>query len=539
MPISFTCPGCKKSIKAKESLAGRTLPCPGCGHALTVPAAPMESTPTGLSEPAAKKPAPVQAAAPTTAASEVKKPRVAPTVTFPTVAPLVAPAKPEPPLLEPQRQEPQRREPQRHEPQALPLADLADESKPQGLANVLPWDDDEEDAFKLQPLPAAPPAAMPLNNPFVNPNAVVNKPKTLPPAAVAPLKPSLAFRAAASHPFWQRLMLLTFVLCLIPLAFHVLLPGESIDEEARITETIAQLEPEQQEQVILFLVNANGDDKASLEKQFFSMLPEQRYKDAFLAYDSKAHWGMAFVMSVLFMGLLCAMAMDGSTRPWQLLAISAFTATGGIVLLLLFQYLAAWSAGAGFHVRGIIGLLFLIVKLIGYSYSAAMDPSNGFVASMLGFTFGVGLCEEFCKAMPLLAYFRNEARVTWRGAMLWGLASGIGFGIAEGVMYSGDYYNGRAYAGIYFVRFFSCVALHAIWTAAVAITLYRRQAEWQSADELYEHAFIVLKVIAVPMVLHGLYDTLLKQNYAGYALLTAVASFGYLGWLNYHCEKHE
>ncbi len=524
MPISFACPGCKKSIKAKESLAGRKLPCPGCGHALTVPAAPADSASTAESKPAPSK----SAAAP----SDVSKPRTTPTVTFPTVKPLAAAAKTEAPLHEPTRRDSTRREPQ-----TIPLADLKDDTKLPAIPDVMPWDD-EETEFKLTPLPAAPPAAMPLDNPYVNPNAVLNKPKTLPPAATAPLKPSLAFRAAASRPFWQRLMLLSFVLCLIPLAFHILLP-DSIDEETRIAETIAQLESEQQEQIITFLANADGDDKASLKKQFFSMLPEQRYKDAFLAYDSKAHWVMAFVVSLLFMGLLCAMAMDGSTRPWQLLAISAFTATGGIVLLLIFQYLAAWSAGAGFHVRGIVGLFFLIVKLIGYSYSAAMDPSNGFIASMLGFTFGVGLCEEFCKAMPLLAYFRNEARVTWRGAMLWGLASGVGFGIAEGIMYSGDYYNGRAYAGIYFVRFFSCVALHAIWSATVAITLYRRQAEWQSADELYEHAFIVLKVIAIPMVLHGLYDTLLKQEYAGYALLTAAASFGYLGWLNYHCEKHE
>jgi hypothetical protein len=46
--------------------------------------------------------------------------------------------------------------------------------------------------------------------------------------------------------------------------------------------------------------------------------------------------------------------------------------------------------------------------------------------------------------------------------LLWGMASGIGFGIAEGIMYSGRYYNGVAGADIHYVRFLSCVALHAI-----------------------------------------------------------------------------
>ena len=32
------------------------------------------------------------------------------------------------------------------------------------------------------------------------------------------------------------------------------------------------------------------------------------------------------------------------------------------------------------------------------------------------------------------------------------------------------------------------------------------------------------------MVLHGLYDTLLKKDMAFLALLTAAASFGYLAW---------
>jgi len=34
------------------------------------------------------------------------------------------------------------------------------------------------------------------------------------------------------------------------------------------------------------------------------------------------------------------------------------------------------------------------------------------------------------------------------------------------------------------------------------------------------------------MILHGLYDTCLKKNYNGGALIVALASFGYLAFLN-------
>ena len=56
--------------------------------------------------------------------------------------------------------------------------------------------------------------------------------------------------------------------------------------------------------------------------------------------------------------------------------------------------------------------------------------------SFLGFTAGVGFCEEVCKAIPLLVYYREPNKQTWRGAFLWGLASGVGFGVAEGIMTS-------------------------------------------------------------------------------------------------------
>jgi RsiW-degrading membrane proteinase PrsW (M82 family) len=173
-------------------------------------------------------------------------------------------------------------------------------------------------------------------------------------------------------------------------------------------------------------------------------------------------------------------------------------------------------------------VLFYIAKLIGFSYRAALDHDNGFLLSFVGFTLGVGFCEEVCKALPVFFRYLEPRKESWRIAFLWGLASGAAFGIAEGIIYSRNNYNGVAGGGIYLVRFLSCVCLHAVWTGSVAITIHQRQHLIQKRMPWYEFIPPLFAFVAVPMVLHGLYDTLLKKDMNGVALLVAVASFLFL-----------
>jgi RsiW-degrading membrane proteinase PrsW (M82 family) len=252
-----------------------------------------------------------------------------------------------------------------------------------------------------------------------------------------------------------------------------------------------------------------------------------------LARNTWRHWFYALVAAALFMGFLLILASHGSAEPLHLLLIALFTATVGIVFLLLVQLLAEWSQGVWLGGRSIIVLLFYIVKFIGFSYRAASDPSNGFFLSFLGFTLGVGLCEELVKAMPVLWHYRRHTDQSWRGAFLWGLASGAGFGVAEGIMYSSRYYNGLAGPGIYFVRFISCVALHALWSGSVGISVHRRQDMFQENQAWHDFILPIFLMIGVPMFLHGLYDTLLKRGETlqnGFALAVAIASFGWLAF---------
>ena len=178
-------------------------------------------------------------------------------------------------------------------------------------------------------------------------------------------------------------------------------------------------------------------------------------------------------------------------------------------------------------------MIFWVLKFIAFSYNAAADPSNGFFLSFLGYTLGVGLCEELVKAIPLLLHYRQPSDQSWRGAFLWGLASGAGFGIAEGIIYSSNHYNGIAGPGIYVVRFISCVALHALWTGSVGITINQRQALIQQEMAWYEYIPPIFLMISVPMVLHGLYDTFLKKELNGAALGVAILSFVFLAFQIY------
>jgi RsiW-degrading membrane proteinase PrsW (M82 family) len=170
----------------------------------------------------------------------------------------------------------------------------------------------------------------------------------------------------------------------------------------------------------------------------------------------------------------------------------------------------------------------LILVFIGWSYRSALDPDSNFALSVLGFTFGVGLCEELTKAIPLFHYIQREETPGWRGLCLWGLASGVGFGVSEGIMYSGTQYNGWTGGDIYIVRFVSCVALHAMWAASVGIAIARNYEAYEKAADEKDFALFVLRMLAVPMVLHGLYDTLLKKEMNVGALVVAVVSFAWL-----------
>jgi hypothetical protein len=172
-----------------------------------------------------------------------------------------------------------------------------------------------------------------------------------------------------------------FALTLIPLTFSLLGEGESL--RSRIEKTIAS-QPA--------IVEGLRQDKSKVDaaEHFFSLLPEDKIAGAHLARSSSIHWMYAILAAAAFLGLLTVLFEPGKARLYQAPLIGLCTATFGLLFLISLQWIAAVTQGWIIYGRSIIVLLFYVVKFIGFSYRAAMDPENGFLLSFLGFTFGVG-----------------------------------------------------------------------------------------------------------------------------------------------------
>jgi RsiW-degrading membrane proteinase PrsW (M82 family) len=379
-------------------------------------------------------------------------------------------------------------------------------------------------ADEESPAPSVPQPFVP-----VNLTRIPTPAAPLPSRSVSPAQAAMTPIKSNEPPLWLRHLHWLLILALLPLALSLLHKNRDEDEFIpRLIESILKAPPEAQPR-ILSTWEAADEGKADLD-DVLSALPRQRLIGAAFSRNTYWHWAFAAAAATLFMGFFVLLATGGVAEPRYLLSVGLFTGTIGVLFLLVVQALAEWSMHIWPYGRSILVIFLWIAKLIGLSYRVALDPDNGFWLSFVGFTAGVGLCEEVCKAIPVLWHQRRNPDEGWRGAFLWGLASGAGFGIAEGVMYSSNYYNGISGSGIYVVRFISCVALHALWTGSVAITIQQKQGWLQKAERWHDFVAPTLVYIAVPMILHGLYDTLLKKEMNGLALLVALLSFGYLAF---------
>lgn len=315
-------------------------------------------------------------------------------------------------------------------------------------------------------------------------------------------------------------------LSLVPLLFAILIPGDE-DTGTRLKRTL-----EKHPEIISKLEKNHSNGQTPTLDSLLQELPEQKIEGAFLSRFTVIHWVLAVIAALGFYGFV-RLAYPTGLATWRQFWIAGlFTGSVGIILLLVAQQLANFSANWIYPGIGILTVPFYILKFIGYSYQAALDPNNDFLSSFFGFTFGVGFCEELCKSLPLLWYFRRyEKALDLRGAVLWGLATGFGFGISEGIHYSAHYYNGLSGGEIYWVRFFSCVSLHAVWSASTAVLICSLQARILEVSEWKEWFAPIMQLLGASIVLHGFYDTFLKREMHIAALITAAVSFVLFFWL--------
>lgn len=129
-----------------------------------------------------------------------------------------------------------------------------------------------------------------------------------------------------------------------------------------------------------------------------------------------------------------------------------------------------------------------------------------FPFSMVGYTLGVGITEEFAKAVPLLIIlYKAKEPLIPQTVVYYGLISGIAFGVWEGVEYQMTVNAEQEYTVSFYLnilRLTSLPFLHACWCGIAGYFLSFANLYPKYRKGLYVLAF------TIPALIHGLYDTI-------------------------------
>ena len=171
--------------------------------------------------------------------------------------------------------------------------------------------------------------------------------------------------------------------------------------------------------------------------------------------------------------------------------------------------------------------IFVLVSILDINqfnpFYRLIGDNNSFIERVIGFTFGVGVFEELIKVLPVFLFLKyaKEPQIP-QTMVFYGLISGIGFGVFEGVMYQITVNSKLEYNESFFLniaRLTSLPFLHSIWSG---ISAYFLAFSFINPTKRYS---LWILAIMIPAILHGLYDVFtwslvgLFISYIGVALL--------------------
>ncbi len=188
-----------------------------------------------------------------------------------------------------------------------------------------------------------------------------------------------------------------------------------------------------------------------------------------------------------------------------------------------------------------LGLLLQLLPPFNLLYAGI---GRGAVPTVVGFVLGVGVLEEFIKALPVYLFLTRPGKVRDPlSASFYGAMSGLGFAISEGVNYSMQYAIGLgqemtysllrmdqeilgssigAFLLISTIRFVCLPLFHAIWAGIFGYFL------GLGVLNRSQQTTIIAIGWAIVAVLHGLYNAL-SENF----LSLLVMAFSILLFLTY------
>lgn len=152
-----------------------------------------------------------------------------------------------------------------------------------------------------------------------------------------------------------------------------------------------------------------------------------------------------------------------------------------------------------------VTVLMLVQTIPPWNVLYRMAKSTNFLSRFAGMFLGVGINEELCKAAVLFWLVKRPGKLMIpQSVVFYGMMSGLGFGIYEGVGYQQTVNRAQGVDTAYFlnvVRLTSLPFLHAIWTgiagyfiAFAALYPKRQLGLW-------------LVAIGIPALFHAIYNT--------------------------------
>jgi len=202
---------------------------------------------------------------------------------------------------------------------------------------------------------------------------------------------------------------------------------------------------------------------------------------AILGTLSVAYWAIAFYFSALWSLFFYYLFKTSQVKLQLCFLCFFFTGIISIAVLLLLQKIPPWS--------------------LIYPFAT----SGNFLSRALGMFFAVGINEEICKAAVIFWLVRRPGNIlTPQTVVFYGMISGLGFGIYEGVAYQQNVNRAQGVDVAYFyniARLTSLPFLHAIWTGIAAYFI-----SFSALVPKKKHGLWILAIV-IPASLHAIYNT--------------------------------
>ena len=172
-------------------------------------------------------------------------------------------------------------------------------------------------------------------------------------------------------------------------------------------------------------------------------------------------------------------------------------------------------------------LLLILLSAGLLNLAEPLTESSSFATRFVGFFFRAGLPEEICKAAVIFWLVRRPGNVLKpQDVVLYGLLSGFGFGIHEGLLYqlgtNRELGNVDATYVFNILRLTSLPFLHACWCGIASYFI-----AYAAIVPMCRYGLWILAIL-IPAILHTAYDAAGGLIAFGAAALGVVLMLGYL-----------